>query len=88
MKDFESRLERLEDLAEKIRQPELPLEEAVKVFEEGVRLAKTLKKELEKIQAKVEILTRDPDTNANASSLPFNPGEENYDISAPGPAWV
>jgi exodeoxyribonuclease VII small subunit len=33
MKDFESRLERLEDLAEKIRQPELPLEEAVKVFE-------------------------------------------------------
>ncbi|HOI21938.1 MAG: exodeoxyribonuclease VII small subunit [Spirochaetia bacterium] len=77
MKDFESRLERLEDLAEKIRQPELPLEEAVKVFEEGVRLAKTLKKELEKIQAKVEILTSDPDTNANASSLPFNPGEEN-----------
>ena len=75
MKDFESRLERLEDLAEKIRQPELPLEEAVKVFEEGVRLA--LKKELEKIQAKVEILTSDPDTNANASSLPFNPGEEN-----------
>jgi exonuclease VII small subunit len=42
-----------------------------------VRLAKTLKKELEKIQAKVEILTSDPDTNANTSSLPFNPGEEN-----------
>ena len=76
MKDFESRLERLEDLAEKIRQPELPLEEAVKVFEEGVRLAKTLKKELEKIQAKVEILTSDPDTSTNASSLPFNLREE------------
>jgi exodeoxyribonuclease VII small subunit len=76
MKDFESRLERLENLAEKIREPELPLEEAVKVFEEGVKLAKTLKKELEKIQAKVEILTGDPDAENDASSLPFNLGEE------------
>ncbi len=76
MKDFESRLERLEDLAEKSASPNSPWKKRW-VFEEGVRLAKTLKKELEKIQAKVEILTSDPDTNANASSLPFNPGEEN-----------
>ncbi len=77
MKDFESRLERLENLAERIREPELPLEEAVKVFEEGVKLARTLKKELEKIQAKVEILTGDPDEDNDASSLPFDLGEEN-----------
>jgi len=76
MKDFESRLERLEVLAEKIREPELPLEEAVKVFEEGVKLAKTLKKELEKIQAKVEILTGDPQSGEDASALPFDLNEE------------
>ena len=70
MKDFESRLERLEVLAEKIREPELPLEEAVKVFEEGVKLAKNIKKELEKIQAKVEILTGDPQSGEDASALP------------------
>jgi exodeoxyribonuclease VII small subunit len=76
MKDFEARLERLEDLAEKIREPELPLEEAVKVFEDGVKLARGLKKELEKIQAKVELLTNDPDDDEPVSTLPFDLGEE------------
>ncbi len=76
MKEFESRLERLENLAEKIREPELPLEEAVKVFEEGVKLAKSLKKELEKIQAKVELLTNDPDEETAPSTIPFDLGEE------------
>ncbi|MDD3980680.1 MAG: exodeoxyribonuclease VII small subunit [Spirochaetales bacterium] len=76
MKDFESRLERLEALAEKIREPELALEEAVKVFEEGVKLAKTLKKELEKIQAKVELLTSHPDEETAPTSLPFDVGDD------------
>jgi exodeoxyribonuclease VII small subunit len=56
MKKFEERLERLEELAEKIKEPDLPLEEAVAVFEEGVKLSKGLERDLEKIQGKVEIL--------------------------------
>jgi exodeoxyribonuclease VII small subunit len=56
MKKFEERLERLEELAERIKEPELPLEEAVAVFEEGVRLSKGLERDLDRIQGKVEIL--------------------------------
>ncbi len=56
MKKFEERLERLEELAERIKEPELPLEEAVAVFEEGVRLSKGLERDLDKIQGKVEML--------------------------------
>jgi exodeoxyribonuclease VII small subunit len=56
MKKFEERLERLEALAEKIKESELPLEEAVAVFEEGVKLSKGLERDLDKIQGKVEIL--------------------------------
>jgi exodeoxyribonuclease VII small subunit len=56
MKKFEERLERLEELAEKIKEPDLPLEEAVAVFEEGVKLSKGLERDLDKIQGKVEIL--------------------------------
>lgn len=56
MKKFEERLERLEELAERIKEPDLPLEEAVAVFEEGVKLSKGLERDLEKIQGKVEIL--------------------------------
>ena len=61
MKDFESRLERLEFLAERIRDQDVPLEEAIKVFEEGIKLSKGLKKELEKMQGKVETLLNGPD---------------------------
>ena len=38
MKKFEERLARLEELAERIKENDLPLEEAVAVFEEGVVL--------------------------------------------------
>lgn len=56
MKKFEERLERLEELADKIKEPDLPLEEAVAVFEEGVKLSKSLERDLDRIQGKVEIL--------------------------------
>jgi exodeoxyribonuclease VII small subunit len=56
MKKFEERLERLEELAERIKEPDLPLEEAVAVFEEGLKLSKGLERDLDKIQGKVEIL--------------------------------
>ena len=77
MKDFESRLERLEFLAERIRDQEVPLEEAIKVFEEGMKLSKGLKKELEKMQGKVETLLNGPDDAEGApeASL-FSPDGE------------
>ena len=56
MKNFEERLEKLETLGEKIRQPDLPLDDALKAFEEGIRLARSLEKELEKIESRIEIL--------------------------------
>ena len=61
MKKFEERLERLEELAERIKESDLPLEEAVAVFEEGLKLAKGLEKDLDKIQGRVEILLNEPE---------------------------
>jgi exodeoxyribonuclease VII small subunit len=56
MKKFEERLERLEELAQKIKEPDLPLEDAVAVFEEGIKLSKGLERDLDRIQGKVEVL--------------------------------
>jgi exodeoxyribonuclease VII small subunit len=56
VKKFEERLDRLEELADRIKEPDLPLEEAVAVFEEGIKLSKGLERDLDKIQGKVEIL--------------------------------
>lgn len=60
MKKFEERLTRLEELAEKIKEPDLPLEDAVAVFEEGVKLSKGLEKDLDKIEGRVEMLLNPP----------------------------
>jgi exodeoxyribonuclease VII small subunit len=59
MKNFEGRLERLELLGEKIRHPDVPLDEAIKAFEEGIRIARTLEKDLEKVESRIEILLND-----------------------------
>lgn len=60
MKDFEGRLRRLEELAERIKDKDLPLEDALSVFEEGVKLSKGLERDLEKIEGRVEILINQP----------------------------
>ncbi|HOZ73222.1 MAG TPA: exodeoxyribonuclease VII small subunit [Spirochaetales bacterium] len=60
MKSFEERLQRLEELSEKIREPDLALEDAVAAFEEGVKLSKGLEKDLDRIEARVEILLNEP----------------------------
>jgi exodeoxyribonuclease VII small subunit len=67
MKNFEERLERLEALGEKIRKTDIPLDEALKAFEEGIRLARTLESDLEKIENRIEVLMNSADAPASES---------------------
>jgi exodeoxyribonuclease VII small subunit len=76
MKQFEERLEKLEELAERIKRPDLPLEEAVAVFEEGVKLSKGLERDLDKVQARVEILLNAPEGNQEKPELGLFEDEE------------
>jgi exodeoxyribonuclease VII small subunit len=46
-------------LGEKIRQSDVPLDEALKAFEEGIKLARTLEKDLDKVESRIEILLND-----------------------------
>lgn len=54
---FEDSLGRLEELVEKMESGELKLDEMIKAFEEGTRLVKTCRKELESIRLKIEKVT-------------------------------
>ncbi len=56
MKNFEERLDRLEKITESLKAPQLTLSDAMAQFEEGIKLAKALEKDLEKMEKKVEIL--------------------------------
>lgn len=60
MKNFEERLEQLEEIAARMRSGELPLDDAVKEFEAGIQLARGLEKDLAKIEKRVEILVNKP----------------------------
>jgi len=67
MKNFEERLERLETLGEQIRRSDIPLDEALRAFEEGIKLARALEKDLEKIDGRIEILMSSAEAPADDS---------------------
>ncbi len=73
MESFEERLKRLEDINDEINAGELPLASAVDKFEEGIKLAQGLEKELAKIERKVEILGSQPDSEDENPNLELFP---------------
>jgi exodeoxyribonuclease VII small subunit len=70
---FEERLERLEELAEKLREGNIPLDDAVALFEEGMKLSRSLEKDLSRVERRVEILTREPESAQEEPGLELFP---------------
>jgi exodeoxyribonuclease VII small subunit len=73
MKKFEERLKLLEELGEKIRKPDIPLDDALKAFEEGIKLARSLEQDLEKVESRIEVLMNgpeEPDRRAGTETRP------------------
>lgn len=58
---FEDALARLENIVTELERGELPLDESLKIFEEGIKLSKTCLKILDDAERKVEILVQDKD---------------------------
>jgi exodeoxyribonuclease VII small subunit len=65
---FEERLERLEELGDEIRKNDIPLDDAILAFEEGVKLARALEKDLEKIESRIEILMNSADDTPSSEN--------------------
>jgi exodeoxyribonuclease VII small subunit len=59
--DFERSLARLEEVVRLLESPQLSLDEAMKLFEEGVALSRECQKQLEQAEGKVEILLKKAD---------------------------
>jgi exodeoxyribonuclease VII small subunit len=56
---FEESLQRLEGIVKEMEKGDLPLEQSLKLFEEGVSLSALCRKELEAAEGWVEILLKD-----------------------------
>ena len=79
MKTFEENIARLEELSEKIRNPEIGIEDAISTFEEGIKLAKTLENEIEKIEGKIQILMNNPLDEKNPAKAPAGKNSKEKD---------
>lgn len=53
---FEDALEKLEDIVRKMEAGDIPLDEALKSFEEGIRLIRFCSAKLEETERRVEML--------------------------------
>mgnify|MGYP001564023005 CR=1 FL=1 len=55
---FEKALERLETIVGDLESGNMPLEDALKKYEEGVKLSRLLSQKLSQAESKIEVLTR------------------------------
>jgi exodeoxyribonuclease VII small subunit len=68
---FEESLKKLESIVGQLERGDLPLEDSVKLFEEGMQLSADCKKQLEEAEGKVEILIKQRDGSMKRE--PFTP---------------
>ena len=69
MPKFEDSLQRLEKIVNELEKGDLPLEKALTLFEEGIQLSNSCRKELEAAEGKVEILLKQ---NGKLQPEPFD----------------
>ena len=77
--DFEQCLARLEEVVRKLESANLPLDQAMKLFEEGMQLSAACRKELEQAEGKVEILLKQ---NGKLQPEPYDPSPDKVSASA------
>jgi exodeoxyribonuclease VII small subunit len=73
---FEDALARLEQIVGQLEAGNLPLEESLKVFEEGIALARHCAKYLEGAEKRIEILARDEQGALGAQPFTWEPDGE------------
>jgi exodeoxyribonuclease VII small subunit len=71
LETFEVSLKKLETIVAQLERGDLPLEDSIKIFEEGMRLSAECKKQLEEAEGKVELLVKRRD--GSMSKEPFAP---------------
>lgn len=67
---FEAGLEQLEAVVKELENGELPLERALELFEKGMQLSESCRKQLEEAETRVEILVK---KNDKIQPEPFRP---------------
>jgi exodeoxyribonuclease VII small subunit len=79
---FEQALQQLEQIVQKLEKGELPLEDSLQLYEDGIRLSRLCHAKLEEAEGRIEVLLKDargePVTDAagRLKTLPVPAGDE------------
>jgi len=74
---FEAALKQLEEIVQRLEKGELPLEESLKLYEDGIRLSRLCHQKLEEAEGRIEMLMKDArgelvtDKDGKPKSTPF-----------------
>lgn len=74
---FEDAMARLETIVSELEKGDLPLDESLKIFEEGIRLSKSCLKILDETERKVEILVQEKEGKKHLRALTLEEGPTN-----------
>ncbi len=67
---FEESLKKLETIVDQLEKGDLPLEESLKLFQEGVGLSAVCKQELDAAEGKVQMLVKQRDGSLRTEPFP------------------
>jgi exodeoxyribonuclease VII small subunit len=73
---FEDTFKKLETIVNKLESGDLPLEDSMKLFEEGMRLSKICSQRLAEVQKKVEVLLKGEDGNYKTEPFSLEESQE------------
>lgn len=72
MPKFEDSLKQLETIVSQLEKGDLPLEDSIKLFEEGIRLSSACKEELDTAEGKLQVLLKQRDGSLKPEPFPPN----------------
>jgi len=81
MNTFEENLSKLEQLTTDIKRSDISLEDALKDFEEGIKLTAGMEKQLDEIEGKVQILMNEPKPMEEGNEPQFDTFSEQGDVN-------
>ena len=75
-KTFEQAMKQLEQIVQDLESGDMPLEKAIKTFEEGIALSKFCSEKLDETEKRITILMQDAEGNLSESPFPADNEDE------------
>lgn len=69
VKTFEEALSDLERIVKQLEEGDMPLEESLKLFEQGVGLARDCRERLTNVERRIEVLLKEADGSFRADAM-------------------